>query len=574
MKDEDSTITYVSSDEASTVSDRACDSVESTLISKESKSEPLLKKQVSTIEEPKANSSIAGVSANLMNTIVGSGIVGVPFAFQQSGYIAGLVLMIMVAYMTTVSLQMLINLAMFSPKLKNLGVRTYEDMFMIPFGKMGRRVILAALFICSYGPNLSYLLILKQALGMVLDFGDSFVDREVPMLIVALVLILPLCLLRDISRLAFTSMISIIAELALIIIVACYSPIASNVASAGGLGTVLEENWINSGLFVGLGIISSSMTCQQASFNLAGSLSDKTPRRWAAATRYSVWSAALLNLIMGTVGFFGFLDETNGDILTNFPSDSVGINVGRILLSCTMVLTFPIMFFILRQVFLQLFFEGKLKETTTGPDGIEIPKPKLLGCFGQFEMYSILLFLSIIIPALFVRDLGPVLSFVGAIGSSCLAYIAPGLAYLGINGREFLTCIQKFVKKESCKNSPAICDVNVNANAEASVLRIPSGGKPLWWWAGGFPLWAKIAVVGGNNTDSFLKDFHIDCDERSQVDEERANKIASFTVEAPKSAEDISIPRFRDFMTSIYFVVFGVIAMVAGVGSTIILIVN
>jgi hypothetical protein len=43
---------------------------------------------------------LMGTSANLINTIVGAGIIGIPYAFRQSGWIAGLVLLCLVGYLT------------------------------------------------------------------------------------------------------------------------------------------------------------------------------------------------------------------------------------------------------------------------------------------------------------------------------------------------------------------------------------------------------------------------------------------------------------------------------------------
>ena len=45
-------------------------------------------------------SGIFGASSNLVNSIVGAGIIGIPYAMKQSGLIAGVLLLILVAYMT------------------------------------------------------------------------------------------------------------------------------------------------------------------------------------------------------------------------------------------------------------------------------------------------------------------------------------------------------------------------------------------------------------------------------------------------------------------------------------------
>jgi sodium-coupled neutral amino acid transporter 11 len=44
---------------------------------------------------------------------------------------------------------------------------------------------------------------------------------------------------------------------------------------------------------------------------------------------------------MGIMGYLGFLDETQGDILNNFDPDTVQASAARILLAITMFFTYP-----------------------------------------------------------------------------------------------------------------------------------------------------------------------------------------------------------------------------------------
>jgi hypothetical protein len=81
--------------------------------------------QVSNISMPKKKSGLIGTSSNLVNSIVGAGIIGIPYAMRQSGIVMGLILIVLVAYLTDKSLRIIIEVACFHPKLKHLGVLTY-----------------------------------------------------------------------------------------------------------------------------------------------------------------------------------------------------------------------------------------------------------------------------------------------------------------------------------------------------------------------------------------------------------------------------------------------------------------
>ena len=58
------------------------------------------RRQISNLSLPKKKSGIYGTSSNLVNSIVGAGIIGIPYAFRESGLVAGLVLLLLVGYCT------------------------------------------------------------------------------------------------------------------------------------------------------------------------------------------------------------------------------------------------------------------------------------------------------------------------------------------------------------------------------------------------------------------------------------------------------------------------------------------
>lgn len=205
--------------------------------------------EVSKDAESTSKSGIFGASTNLVNAIVGAGIVGVPCAFDQAGFVAGLIMIVSVAYFTTKSLQMLIGLAYFNPNLGR-GFATYEDLLMAPFGKRGRRGILASMLVLTYGP---LLIILKQTVPSVIGFdGDTWMASNGPLLVV--VIILPLCKLRK----QVGHLLAFLRGRRTCFDHHCglhVSPISEALSSAGGFGVVLSQHWIKSTFFVGLGIL-------------------------------------------------------------------------------------------------------------------------------------------------------------------------------------------------------------------------------------------------------------------------------------------------------------------------------
>lgn len=91
----------------------------------------VFKRQISNITPPQTRSGLGGACSNLINSIVGAGIIGIPFALKESGLIAGVMLLLLVSYFTDKSLRMLVELASFSYKLHGRGVLTFEDLLSV-----------------------------------------------------------------------------------------------------------------------------------------------------------------------------------------------------------------------------------------------------------------------------------------------------------------------------------------------------------------------------------------------------------------------------------------------------------
>lgn len=197
-----------------------------------------------TPSKPKKQSGIFGASSNLINSIVGAGIIGMPYAMKQSGLIAGVLLLILVGWMTDKSLRMIVDMASFHPQLRKLDVHTYEDLASFPFGRMGSGFILFNMFVLAYGAMVAYLLIIKDTVPTIFGVGDTWA-RELIMFITSLVIVVPLSMQRDMASLAFTSLLSVLADIVLVIFVAVFAPIKETVSAAGGFGEVLAQDWIN-----------------------------------------------------------------------------------------------------------------------------------------------------------------------------------------------------------------------------------------------------------------------------------------------------------------------------------------
>lgn len=522
-------------------------------------------RQASNISMPNEHSDIFGAFSNMCNAILGAGIIGIPYAIANAGFVVGLIMLFVVSYMTDKSLRMVVDLASFHPKLRHLGVLTYEDLARIPFGRFGSYLVLINMFVLAYGAMVAILLVIKDTIPIVTGFAEhaghgSFVESELTMIITSLFIVLPMSMMRDSANLEKISLLGVIADVVLVGCVLIIAPVKSTLAEVGGFDEVIKDNWINSRLFISLGVMSTAMNCHDAAFIISTSLKDRTPQRWSAVTFRSLLVAGILSLLIGIYGYLGFLDDTKGDILNNFPEDSTIANWGRIMLAATMFLTYPMECLVARHVIVAIFFDGDMDGLIIGPDGEKTEAPKFLGIMNRRHILTWLIYISTIIPASLVDDLGPVLSLSGAIGASFLAYICCGMVYIGVNGEDFIEfCRNLLLGKDYTPGTQPITrhyDLPLVGDSKAIMsvsLDIPDGWKPWWWYLFGFPLWVHIARKGAVGTRNFIRDLTGD----------------DFFAEDFNIDNNIPVvgPQKRDYYISMFFITFGIVAAIVGVGS-------
>ena len=549
------------------------------------------KKQLSSnLSKPKYQSEMNGACSNLVNSIVGAGIIGIPYALKESGLVSGILLLLTVSYFTDKSLRMLVELAHFHPLLQryNLEILTFEDLMYLPFGTNGTYFVLVSMFLLAYGAMLGYLLVIKDTVPVVLGIATneeagtgSFMEREFVMILTSLIIIVPLSMQRDMSSLAYTSLLSVLADVILVGIIVKYSPIEESVVDAGGIVTVFTDNIFNLiGFFVGFGVMTSAMTCQHSAFIVSGSLYNLNSTRWSTVTFRSLSIACILTLILGVCGYLGFLDDTKGDVLNNFQPDTIHANIARFLLAITMVFTYPMEAFVARHVLMKLLFDGDMDGYTQST--VILPTSLDLG-MGDFSLssndesyfasffnkyfdrrttWTFGIFIATLIPAMIVDDLGPVLSISGAIGGSCLAYIGPGLVYLGVNGEYFLQYVRGKLQGVDA-HATAVSNMMITTNNGTATTDRTwlDGPKPWWWYPLGMPIWIHIATLGADGMNerlTALQQEHEMMTDEGDVDHHHHQQQQQPTIESIPPIE-------RDYYISITFITVGVIAAVAGV---------
>ena len=282
-------------------------------------------------------------------------------------------------------------------------------------------------------------------------------------------------------------------------------------------------------------------------------------------------------------------------MLNNFEDDHTLANVARLLLAVTMFFTFPMESFVARHVVVMLFHKGDMDgrddPTHTGEEGFEAGG---FFIFNRRQSWTIGIYIAALIPALFFNDLGPVLSITGSVGGGCISYLAPGLLYLGVNGDAFLSYVHGLLQKNSNNYSnrsvtdadlPVAGDSDQKIRDNENATDLPIAGsrmvltnqndqKPVWYYALGFPIWCKIASTGrANMTEMRNNNTGEDYLSHSTPPHSPTDNNSTETQKSD-SEKDIMVPNTYEYFTAVFFILFGTLAIVAGLTSNIWMIVT
>jgi sodium-coupled neutral amino acid transporter 11 len=164
----------------------------------------------------------------------------------------------------------------------------------------------------------------------------------------------------------------------------------------------------------------------------------------------------------------------------------------------------------------------------------------------------------------FVCFTGPVLSITGAIGGCCLAYIGPGLAYLGVHGESFLQWITGSLESRNSSKTTSTdttelplegdATANIQSTSQTTDDLLLNSSKPWWWYPTFMPIWAAIARYGSQGMNDRLTEF-----------DSQHGPVSPTTEEEESTETELVDACKRDYIFSMFFILFGIIAMVAGV---------
>ncbi|KAF4089837.1 hypothetical protein AMELA_G00042780 [Ameiurus melas] len=367
---------------------------------------------------------------NLMNAIMGSGILGLAYAMASTGIVGFSILLLLVSSLAACSIHLLLTLC------DQTDVTSYEGLGERAFSKAGKVLVACTILIQNIGAMASYMFILKIELPPTISgflgaehSGVWYENGVVLLILVTVCVVFPLALLPKIGFLGYSSSLSFFFMLffAVVVVVKKWSvpcPLPNNSTL-----TLQISNSSVSDCSARLFIFSSksayavptmafSFLCHTAILPIYCELQRPTKRRMQNVANVSISLSFLVYLVSALFGYLTFYGQVNSELLRGYgvylPRDVLVMSV-RLAILLAVLLTVPLIHFPARKAVLTLF-RG------------ERPFSWLSHCVSTFVLLLIIELLAIYVP-----DIRNVFGVVGSTTSTCLLFVYPGLFYLRVS---------------------------------------------------------------------------------------------------------------------------------------------
>ncbi|ORZ18039.1 transmembrane amino acid transporter protein-domain-containing protein [Absidia repens] len=297
---------------------------------------------------------------------------------------------------------------------RKIRVYSFAGLAEHTMGQFGFYMLNFMLFIQSAGSCISYFILVADTLPVLLSIYvpqyPILGDRQLMTILISVILIFPLNLFRSIGALARWSAFAVFLLPIMVLTVLIRAPSYAGQHDAPLLAIGRDP-------VAATGIMSFAFVCSQVAFSNYLSQRNQSLSAWSKTSAFSTLLSWVISISFAVVGYLSFGVDADANIFSNFPVDDHVINIGRLALGVSMILTVPMAFYPARDAIQKTL---GLETTQKQPNNL------------QHYSLTVILFTIFLATGVNLRSLGKVYSVVGGIASSCLAYIIPGYAYLKV----------------------------------------------------------------------------------------------------------------------------------------------
>jgi len=378
---------------------------------------------------------------NLCATILGGGVLSLPFTFSKLGYALGIFMLLFVAVCSDFSLYILCSCD------RRTGSTDFVQVGKAAFGAFGGYLITSIMSLFILFVVVAFQILLRDIASAIVEFQigrDLAMNDRNMVLMICVLCTLPLCFFNNLYSLRYTCYLGFCSVM-LLVGSLVYSAAELNLADPTRFfehGMAYTTNW-KEVLFV-FPIVSVTYLCQFNMLAVHAKLKHPTRERMSWTIHWSIIATSFVYGVGSIAGYFCAYENTSDNIFNNFASTNKLLYLGRIALSVTLLCSLPMMVLPCRHYSLALLSEllqfltqcSTTKQLTQQRDTPQTEKTEtfceqvcklLVHIVWTLAIVFFALYLAVCIPAV-----STVWSLLGSSLGLIISYWLPSACYLRI----------------------------------------------------------------------------------------------------------------------------------------------
>ncbi|KAF3919530.1 hypothetical protein ABW20_dc0101528 [Dactylellina cionopaga] len=416
----------------------------STVGSRSNSRRPQRRKSMSNPHRGEA--SFASSVVNLLNTIVGAGVLAMPLAMSHMGMLLGIFTILFSGLAAGFGLYLQTRCVRYVDR----GTASFFSLSQLTYP--GAAVVFdGAIAVKCFGVAISYLIIIgdlmpQVAVGLWPGAAEIgyLVDRHFWITGFMLVMI-PISFLRRLDSLKYTSFIALVSIGYLVILVLAHFLRGDTMQDRGEVRYVQWAGAVT--FFSSFPIMVFAYTCHQNMFSILNEIKDNSRKQTTGVVFCSIGVAASIYILVAITGYLSFGDHLGGNIIAMYK-DSVASTIGRAAIVILVMFSYPLQIHPCRASVHNILKWRPAKPgslpvpTITRTSGSSTSLPSLVSASSsinepmsdlRFAIISTVLIITTYATAMTVTSLERVLAYVGSTGSTSISFILPGLFYWKIS---------------------------------------------------------------------------------------------------------------------------------------------
>jgi len=288
---------------------------------------------------------------NTANAALGTGVLGFPFAYRQSGLILGLLITIWSAGLMGYCLTVILRCA------RNYEGESYQQMVLMMYGRNAERLLISMIIFIQFMCGIAYVLVINSQVYYFVQSYKSLLANYPFIMTITIALAFPPSQFRCIDSLGSTSMVGVAAVIFFVVVIIVHAflgPLSDDVNLFEQEPRAIQT----------IPIVFFAIFCHITIIPATAQLGEYWPSKTRPGkTRYkSLVSACVLIMALctlmyaptGIAGYLLFGSETKGNVLENLGS-GIDISISRVCMIVTTFASLPVTTMLTRGACFDLF---------------------------------------------------------------------------------------------------------------------------------------------------------------------------------------------------------------------------